>query len=209
MKKALIDSRDNRVIQVADEEFPAHESLYWVDCPDDTGTYYIYDPENLTFEDPHAHTKDEFGNPVEPFNMQRMRAYPPMGEQLDMLFKEIRDTGTISADGMWFTAIQSIKEAIPKPVDPNTVAQHLNSDGTMVQFYNDISGVTSGVGKNATFKIRKGDTGIQVAVLSPGLGYDVNDTITIKGADIEEPADLTVSVSSIDNAGGISSVTVV
>lgn len=208
MKKALIDSRDNRVVQVADEEFPTHESLYWVDCPDDTGSYYIYDPENLTFEDPHAHTKDEFGNPVEPFNMQRMRAYPPMGEQLDMLFKEIRDTGTISTDGNWFNAIQSIKDAIPKPIDPTLATQHLNSDGTVAKFYENIVGVTTGVGKNATFKVRKGDTGIQVAVVSPGLGYVVNDSVVISGADIEESLDITVSVTSVDNAGGIALVTV-
>jgi hypothetical protein len=38
-----------------------------------------------------------------------------MGDQMDMLFKEIRDTGTISTDGGWFKSIQAVKDTVPKP----------------------------------------------------------------------------------------------
>jgi hypothetical protein len=207
MKKALIDSKDNRVLQVVDEEFEVHGSLFWVDCPDDTGTYYIYDPEELTFEDPHAHTKDEFGNPVEPFVMQRTRAYPPMGEQLDLLFKEIRDTGSISTDGAWFQSIQAVKEAVPKPASPTDLTQHLNSDGSVATFYEDVTGTTSGVGRNATFKFRNGET-LQAAVTSPGLGYAINDTITVVGSSVGASGSVVLTVNSVDPAGGISSVSI-
>jgi hypothetical protein len=52
--------------------------------------------------------------------MQRMRAYAPTGDQMDMLWKELRDTGTISTEGAWYQHIASVKEALPKPaVLPN------------------------------------------------------------------------------------------
>jgi hypothetical protein len=31
------------------------------------------------------------------------------------LFKEIRDTGTISVNGQWFQSIQYVKDNLPKP----------------------------------------------------------------------------------------------
>jgi len=203
MKRALIDSNNNRVVQIADEDFEVHGSLYWVDCPDDCGTYYIYDPDNLTFEDPHAHTKDEFGNPVEPFSMQRMRAYPGVGDQLDLLFKEIRDTGTISTSGAWFKAIESVKLAIPKPTDPKIPVQHLNSDGSLATFYDDITGTTSGSGTGAKLKFRKSALGLQVAATTAGSKYAEGDTITVKGSDVDESGNITVGVLSVTDAGGI------
>lgn len=45
MKKALIDTRDNRICQVIDpvDEFPVHEDLIWVDCDDAVDTTYTYE----------------------------------------------------------------------------------------------------------------------------------------------------------------------
>lgn len=208
MKRALIDSNNNRVVQVAEEDFEVHGALYWVDCPDDCGTYYIYDPENLTFEDPHAHSKDEFGNPVEPFSMQRMRAYPGVGDQLDLLFKEIRDTGTISATGPWFQAIQAVKAAVPKPVDPDAPVQHLNSDGSLASFYEGITGTTDGSGTGAVFKFRKSADGLQAAATTAGTGYAINDTITVDGADVEEAGNIILEVLTVSDAGGITMLSI-
>lgn len=209
MKRALIDN-NNRVVQVEDEDFEVHNGLYWVDCPDDTGTYYIYDPVNLTFEDPHAHTKDEFGNPVEPFIMQRMRAYPGSGDQFDMLYKELKATGTISKDGAWFKAIEATKAMVPKPVDPGVNIQHLNSDGTPVDFYENVPATrTSGAGAGALLKFRKSkDSGLQVVVTTKGTGYKVGDTITVPGSDVEEDNDLAVVVNAIEGSGAIISVSI-
>lgn len=209
MKKALIDSTTSRVIQIEEKEFEVHGALYWVDCPDDAGTFYLYDPENLTFEDPHAHTKDEFGNPVEPFGMQRMRAYPPLGDQLDLLYKEIAETGTISTDGTWFKSITAVKESVPKPIDPSVNIQHIDSDGTIVSFYENVPGTrTSGKGKEALFKFRKSSTELQVVVTNGGVGYAIEDVITIPKSNIEASADVKLSVVEADENGSIISVVI-
>lgn len=118
MKKALIDKRSWVVVQIIDEqelEFETTSDFIWKPCPDRCESAWQYDNELNEFIDPHAHTRDEFGNPVEPFVMQRMRSYPPMGDQLDMLYKEIRDTGTISVDGQWFQSVKYVKDNLPKP----------------------------------------------------------------------------------------------
>jgi hypothetical protein len=209
MKKALIDAQTLRVVQVEDQEFEVHTGMYWVDCPDETGTYYLYNPEELTFEDPHAHTKDEFGNPTEPWSMQRVRAYPPTGEQLDMLFKELKATGTISTDGAWFKAIQSVKDNLPKPIDESVIISHVDNEGDIVDFYEEVpASRTSGRGKRGLLKFRKTKTMIQVAVTTAGDGYTVDDTITIPGSDIEEASDLEVRVSEITEIGGIKKVVI-
>jgi len=208
MKRALIDS-NNRVLQVEEQDFDVHDGLQWVDCPDDVQSYYIYDPENLTFEDPHAHTKDEFGNPVEPFTMQRARAYPPMGDQLDLLYKELRATGTISKDGAWFQAITQAKLTVPKPVDPDVNIQHLNSDGTPVDFYENVPATrTSGSGAGALLKFRRSTEDLQVIATTKGTGYKVGDTITVPGSDLEQANDVTVVVNAIEGSGAIVSVSV-
>jgi hypothetical protein len=118
MKKALIDKRNWTVVQIIENdevEFETTSDFMWTPCPDRCETAWIYQPNSTEFIDPHAHSRDEFGNPVEPFVMQRMRSYPPMGDQLDMLFKEIRDTGTISANGQWFQSVKYVKDNLPKP----------------------------------------------------------------------------------------------
>ena len=116
MKRALIETATKRVVQVENpgDEFEVHSGLYWVDCPDNVETYWILN-DDTSFTDPHEDMRDEFGNLVEPWIMQRMRAYAPAGDQLDMLYKEIRDTGTISKEGAWFKHVTEAKAATPKP----------------------------------------------------------------------------------------------
>lgn len=118
MKKALIDTRSWTVVQIIEadqQEFETTSDFIWKPCSDRCESAWIYDNSLGEYTDPHAHSRDEFGNPVEPFVMQRMRSYPPMGDQLDMLFKEIKNTGVISTDGEWFKSIQFVKDNIAKP----------------------------------------------------------------------------------------------
>lgn len=118
MKKALIDKRFWTVVQIIGEnetEFETTADFIWRPCADRCETGWGYDDNTKTYTDPHIHSRDEFGNPVEPFVMQRMRSYPPMGDQLDMLYKEIRDTGSISTTGEWFQSIKYVKDNLPKP----------------------------------------------------------------------------------------------
>lgn len=45
----------------------------------------------------------------------RLLEYPAIGEQLDMLFHELADKGTIDPTGEWFQKIKEIKDNHPKP----------------------------------------------------------------------------------------------
>lgn len=117
MKRALLEKLTNKITQVVElgQEFEVHDNLVWLDCPDNVESAWDYEPQTNTFSDPHALSKDEFGRPREPWLMQRQRSYPPIGDQLDMLHKEIAATGGISKDGTWFKTLTGIKQALPKP----------------------------------------------------------------------------------------------
>jgi len=45
---------------------------------------------------------------------QRDRKYPELGEQFDLLFKDI-DSEKVNKDGGFYKAIKSVKDAHPKP----------------------------------------------------------------------------------------------
>ena len=45
---------------------------------------------------------------------QRDRQYPNLGEQFDLLFKDINE-GTLDKTGGFYTAIKSVKDTHPKP----------------------------------------------------------------------------------------------
>ena len=45
---------------------------------------------------------------------QRDRKYPDLGEQFDLLFKDI-DSGKVSKDGGFYKAVKAVKDAHPKP----------------------------------------------------------------------------------------------
>jgi hypothetical protein len=47
--------------------------------------------------------------------IKRRQNYPEIGDQLDMLYHEIKETGSISAGGEWITAIDNVKNTYPKP----------------------------------------------------------------------------------------------
>ena len=126
-KRALIEAASNRVVQVVNsvsDEFEVHTGLYWTDCPDNTQTYFLLNSDG-TYSDPHAANRDEFGNTVEPFYMQRMLGYASGGDQMDMIYKELMETGTISPTGPWASHITAVKAAIPKPATlaPSTATQ--------------------------------------------------------------------------------------
>ena len=47
MKKALILIKENKICQIADNQFPVHEDLKWVDCNDDVTEFWEYDGKNF------------------------------------------------------------------------------------------------------------------------------------------------------------------
>lgn len=120
--RALIHSSEpSRIcdIRPVGEEFEVHPDFIWVDVPDDTTTSDTRNPDG---------TINKFditqlpGFAENAYKVARTIAYTGIGEQLDMLFKELQSTGTISNTGPWASHIASVKEAIPKD-DPQAVQQ--------------------------------------------------------------------------------------
>lgn len=119
MKRALVSLIEvGRVCDVVEvgSEFETTLDFKWVDCPDDTLTSHTY--ENGQFI-PH--------NPVvipgfaeEGYKVARQIAYKSVGEQMDMMFKELSATGSIAPDGPWASHVASVKATIPKD-DPDAV----------------------------------------------------------------------------------------
>jgi hypothetical protein len=48
------------------------------------------------------------------YQKKRSQQYPKITDQLDMLWHEINNNGSLSTDGEWFNRIKSVKEDNPK-----------------------------------------------------------------------------------------------
>lgn len=121
MKKALLSLVEpGRVCEVvsAGQEFPTTGDFYWIDCPDDITTSDRYDEATKSFVK--FKITDMPGFAEEGYKVARTIAYKSVGEQMDMMFKELAATGTISQDGPWATHIANVKTLIPKD-DPEAV----------------------------------------------------------------------------------------
>jgi hypothetical protein len=94
--KALISN--NEVVDIQYQEFEVHPSLVWVPCDSSvrTGDKYI----NGVFTTPEV-------MPI-PYDYARKAEYPPIGDQLDALWK-----GGAAAEDM-LARIQEIKNKYPK-----------------------------------------------------------------------------------------------
>jgi hypothetical protein len=77
--------------------------LLWQGEPDPTWVEVEVDPNQLP--DP---------NFVPPYTARRHNSYPDVKQQLDMLWHEISNNGSISTEGEWFNAIKEVKETHPK-----------------------------------------------------------------------------------------------
>lgn len=128
--RALINSSEpGRICEIrpVGEEFEVHSDFQWVDVPDGTTSHDTYNQDGTI-------TKFDVlqvpGFAEHAYKVARTIAYTGIGEQLDMLYKELQNTGTISNAGPWATHIASVKSAIPKD-DPQAVhewnMQHLAS----------------------------------------------------------------------------------
>jgi len=96
----------------AGNEFEVHSDFEWVDLPDGTVSQDKYFKSNSSVVK--FNILDVPGYAENAYKVARTIGYKPIGDQLDMLFKEIQTTGTISNTGAWANHIASIKAAIPK-----------------------------------------------------------------------------------------------
>lgn len=133
MKKALISNLEpGRVCDVVEvgQEFETTVDFYWVDCPDDTLTSHTYNQETGEFKAFNVLEQEDFIR--DGYKVARAIAYGSIGNQLDMIYKEIAATGTVSADGAWATMVADVKATIPKD-DPAAVLawyEQQNSNNT-------------------------------------------------------------------------------
>ena len=120
MKKALLHELEpGRVCEVVDagNEFEVTEKFRWVDCPDDVTTRHTYNQDG-TFTPFDIVSLPGFAE--DGYKVARAIAYKAIGDQLDMMYKEIQETGTISPNGPWASHIAQVKATIPKD-DPAAV----------------------------------------------------------------------------------------
>lgn len=122
MKRALLNSLEpGRICDVVDvgNEFEVAETFTWIDAPDNVTTAHILKEDGSFY----LRTPLDDPNFIENgYKVARQIAYKSVGDQLDMIFKEIQSTGTLSADGAWVQHIQAVKTAIPKD-DPAAVIE--------------------------------------------------------------------------------------
>jgi hypothetical protein len=121
MKRALLHSAEpGRVCEVVEvgSEFEVSLDFHWINCPDSTITSHTYDENTQIFTAFDILSMPGFAENA--YKVARTIAYTDIGNQLDMLYKEIQSTGTISNAGPWSTHITAVKAAIPKD-DPAAV----------------------------------------------------------------------------------------
>lgn len=121
MKQALISSLEiGRICEVvADgEEFEVSSDFTWISCPDEITTRDTYNPETGEFKVFDILSMPGFAENA--YKIARTIAYTSVGNQLDMLYKELQASGTISLDGPWAQHIATVKDTIPKD-DPAAV----------------------------------------------------------------------------------------
>lgn len=126
MKRALLNNLEpGRVCEVVEEgkEFEVAENFFWVNCPDDTTTSHSYkDGEFVNFDILTSPGFIENG-----YKIARQIAYKSIGDQLDMIYKELVRDGTLSITGEWANHISSVKTNIPKD-NPESVLEWIRNN---------------------------------------------------------------------------------
>jgi hypothetical protein len=107
MKRVLLDYRGllNEVVEVG-SEFPVYEgpdaAMKWVLCPHDEVTTFWHCSEGNWISPENKLDYDQ--------NMKRKIAYGDLGDQLDMLYKDIK-AGNLES-GSWVQRIEEVKSTI-------------------------------------------------------------------------------------------------
>lgn len=131
MKRALLHSLEpGRITEVVDKgnEFEVADEFTWVDCPDDITTNDSFDINTNTFKK--FNLLENPGFVDNGYLVARSVAYSSIGNQLDMIYKELMATGSISATGPWAEHITQVKNAIPKDDIEAVIAWNTNNTPT-------------------------------------------------------------------------------
>ena len=109
--KALVSTTENgRVLEVKEDEniFQVHESMQWITCPDDLDPKeYVYNYETDQFDYFIKETSLEIRKSV-----ARRIGYLPLGDQLDMMYRDIKANGVLNNEGEWYKHVTKVKNDI-------------------------------------------------------------------------------------------------
>tara|TARA_Y100001937_G_C6928844_1_gene245095 strand:+ start:178 stop:546 length:369 start_codon:yes stop_codon:yes gene_type:complete len=97
------------------------EDLTNLELRDDGSGPYIYS-WNINLQQPTQEQLDTTENITRADQMHssslaiknRIRNYPNLGDQFDMLYHELATSGSLSVSGSWFRSIQNVKDSYPK-----------------------------------------------------------------------------------------------
>ena len=119
MKNILVTVATNTVEQVADAPFEVHSALVWHTVENaDVAQGWEYNPDDNTVVDPQvAYLASPQGQRAV-MVANRMEGYGTMADQLDALYRDMRDGTTV-----WQEHITAVKAEFPKvnSVDPHDI----------------------------------------------------------------------------------------
>lgn len=103
--KALIFN--NKVVDVQENSFDVHESMFWVDCGNDVEVDYIYDNGNLV----------KPPEPIVPYDIARRMEYPILADFADAYYWAQQGDNTKMDE--YLAKITEIKQKYPKVNNAN------------------------------------------------------------------------------------------
>lgn len=117
MKKALVGYQ-GYVMQIEEpgQDFEIYNgpdaTFQWVDAPDNVTLQWTleYSPSQGK-----SIWVEREAPPTDP-GIARKVAYGEVGDQLDMIYHELMETGTLSKNGMWASHITTVKSTLEAPV---------------------------------------------------------------------------------------------
>lgn len=107
MAKHILIS-ENKIAGISENRYEVHESMKWIEGPDNVDETWLYDSTNNTVIPRPKETVDH--------QFARMHTYPSVEEQLGLLFKDIENGvfGETAKTGEFYKLIKGIKEDLPK-----------------------------------------------------------------------------------------------
>jgi outer membrane protein assembly factor BamB len=115
MNNILVEVVTNRILQVSDETFDVHSDAVWYSVDNnEVLAGWDYNPTDNTVTDPEiAYSASPEGKRAD-MVFNRKKGYGTVADQLDALYRDLRDGTTV-----WQDNITAVKAEFPKVDDPD------------------------------------------------------------------------------------------